>query len=394
MDIERFGQGSLGSLQRITGFDSFLNRPYDHYAFVPSALPSSIPLSELSYSLTSDAAHAVRRLDEAAERLPNPALLVRPTLYREAVSTSALEGTYAPLFEVLEADYVEERSRSQEVREVLNYVRAATRGLELITEKPICVTLISELQELLVRSTRGGGANVGQLRTSQVYIGERHKGIEQSRFVPPPPGQILVDGMSDWEKWLNAEDHIPVLAKVALGHYYWFETLHPFYDGNGRIGRLIMVLQLIYAGRLRHPILNLSPWLEPRKEAYKDVLLSCSQTGDVNPWIQFFAEGVIAQVDDAIARIERLIEIRNLMLARLRAQRAKGIVLEIVDDLIGYPIITVTQAASLHNVTYPPANAAIQRLESLGMIREITGRSYGRVYACDDVMRAVEDPQP
>ena len=184
-----------------------------------------------------------------------------------------------------------------------------------------------------------------------------------------------------------------MLVKAALGHY-WFETLHPFHDGNGRLGRLIIVLQLIYTGALHYPILNLSPWLEPRKDQYKDLLLRCSQTGQLDPWVQFFAEAVMAQVDDAVRRVERLVEIRASMLAELRTARAKGVVLEIVEDLIGYPIITVSQAASLHNVTYPPANAAIQRLESLGLVREITGRSYGRVYACDAVMRALEDPDP
>ena len=315
---------------------------------------------------------------------------MRPTIYREAVSTSALEGTYAALVDVLEADYVDERQQTHEVREVMNYVRAATRALELIKTKPICITLISELQQILVKGTRGDFSDAGRLRQGQVYIGERTQGISDSRYVPPPP-DLLQDGMGRWEAWINADNDVPLLVKAALGHYQ-FEALHPFSDGNGRLGRLIVVLQIVYAGALALPILNLSPWLEARKDRYKDVLLDLSATGDYDPWVQFFAKAVKAQAEDALARVERIIEVREEMLQALRAQRARGVVLEIVDDLIAYPVITATQAAALHNVTYPPANTAIQRLAALGFLRELTGKSYGRVFACTEIMRAVDGP--
>jgi Fic family protein len=389
VDIEAFRQSPVGHLVPITGHDTMLDRGYSHFAFVPTPLPATVALSQGTYKAISEADRAIGRLDAAAAHLPNPALLVRPTLYREAVSTSALEGTYAPLASVLEADYVDEGQQSYEVREVLNYVRAAQRGLTLIREKPICLTVIAELQRILVRNTRGDSYDAGDLRQRQVYIGERHNGIESSRFVPPPNGDVLVHGVSDWEKWLHADDDIPLLVKAALGHYQ-FETLHPFSDGNGRLGRLIVVLQLIEAGALAQPILNLSPWLEPRKDRYKDLLLSTSLTGDFDPWVEFFAQAVLDQAQDAVKRITRLNEIRDGMLDRLRADRAKGVVLEIAQDLIGYPIITPTQAASMHHVTYPPANEAIKRLEALGFLKELTGRTYGRTYACETVLRALD----
>lgn len=389
MDIDAFRQSPVGRLVPITGHDTMLDRPYSHFAFVPTPLPATVALSQGTYKAVSEADRAIGRLDAAAAHLPNPALLVRPTLYREAVSTSALEGTYAPLASVLEADYVDEGQQSYEVREVLNYVRAAQRGLALIHEKPICLTVIAELQRVLVRNTRGDSYDAGDLRQRQVYIGERHNGIERSRFVPPPNGDALVNGVSDWEKWLHADDDIPLLVKAALGHYQ-FETLHPFSDGNGRLGRLIVVLQLIEAEALAQPILNLSPWLEPRKDQYKDLLLSTSLTGDFDPWVEFFAQAVLDQAQDAVKRITRLNEIRDSMLDRLKADKAKGVVLEIAQDLIGYPIITPTQAASMHHVTYPPANEAIKRLESLGFLKELTGRTYGRTYACEPVLGALD----
>lgn len=391
MDISAFQASPVGHLQRIQGHDAYLDRPYDHFAFVAEPLPPEVPLAPLTIKLMAEAERSVGRLDAAVNRLPNPSLLVRPALRREAVSTSALEGTYAPFREVLEADYVDERKRSAEVREVLNYVEAAELGLELIQKKPICLNLIAELQAVIVRGTRSDGFDAGRLRSGQVYIGEQKLGIERSRFVPTPEGDVLRDGMSEWEKWINSDDHTPLLVKAALGHYQ-FETLHPFNDGNGRLGRLIVTLQLVADGAMQYPVLNLSPWFEPRKDSYKDALLAVSQTGNYDPWLQFFFGAVIAQAEDAVTRIDDLLAVRAEFLDRLRTDKAKGVVLEIVEDLIGYPVITPSQAAALHNVTYPPAAKAVERLERLGILREVTGGTYGRVYACERVMRIVDRP--
>ncbi len=352
-------------------------------------MPATIDLEPRTYKLVSEAERELGRLDAATSRLPNPGLLVRPMLMREAVSTSALEGTYAPLATVLEADLEEPTGYSADVREVLNYVAAARRGLELITAKPICLTVIAELQQILVKGTRGDSFDSGGLRAKQVFIGERIAGIEASRFVPPPDGDVLRDGVSDWEKWIHREDDIPLVVKAALGHYQ-FETLHPFSDGNGRLGRLIVVLQLVEEGALQHPVLNLSPWLEPRKDEYKDHLLAVSRDGRLDPWIQFFAEGIKHQAVDAVKRIDQTLMIRDRILEALRAAKAKGVVLEIAQDLVGYPIIDATQAAALHNVTYPPAAAALKRLESMGLLVEITGRNYGRKYASMDILHALD----
>lgn len=389
VDVSAFSISPMGHTVPISGYDALLKRNYAHAAFVPDPLPTQLQLSPRTYKLVSEAERELGRLDAAATRLPNPALLIRPTLMREAVSTSALEGTYAPLAAILEADLEEPSGYTADVREVLNYVAAARRGIVLIETKPICLTVVAELQKLLVQGTRGDLFDAGDLRTSQVYIGERSAGIEGSRFVPPPPGDQLRDGISDWEKWIHADDDIPLLIKVALGHYQ-FEALHPFSDGNGRLGRLIVVLQLIESGALRHPVLNISPWFEPRKEQYKGHLLAVSRDGTMDAWIQFFSEGLKEQAIDTVRRIDKLIEVRDDMLSQLRATKAKGVVLDIVHDLIEWPIIDATQAASLHHVTYPPAAEALRRLESMGLVQEITGRSYGRRYAARRILDALD----
>jgi Fic family protein len=364
---------------------------HEHIAYLPHPLPDDVTLTSRTHKMVAEAERAIGRLDASTSRLPRPELLIRPTLYKEAVSTSALEGTYAALFDVLEADYIEERRQSAEVREVRNYVQAAREGVNLITREPLRFKLISRLQAILVRGTRGDSYDAGSLRSTYVFIGEPRTGLTNARFVPPPPGPELVRGIDAWDAWINRDDDIPLLVRVALAHYQ-FETLHPFTDGNGRIGRLVVVLHLIDRGALRYPILNLSPYLEPNKEEYKDLLLEVSKTGNFDAWIQFFAQGAREQAERACERIERLAALRTEMLSALRADRARGVVLDIVEDLIGWPVITPTQAANLHNVTYPPANAAIQRLVGLGYLDEVTGRSYGRVFACRQVMEIVDEP--
>ena len=215
-----------GRLVSVRGTHPRTGVDYEAEAFVPDPLPSDLSLASRTYKLVGEAERAIGRLDAAAGKLPNPSILIRPAVMREAVSTSALEGTYAALFDVLEADYVPPSQRSQEVREVLNYVRAATDGHERIKTEPIRLNLIKPLQAILVEGTRGDGYDAGELRTGQVYIGERRAGIEAARFVPPPPGPELVAGVDAWEKWVNARDDLPLMVRVALAHYQ-FETLHP-----------------------------------------------------------------------------------------------------------------------------------------------------------------------
>lgn len=394
MQVEDFEKSPLGRLVPISGHDAYLGRDYDHFAFLPAPLPAEIRLSMGAHKLANQASLSVGRLDFAVKRLPDPGLLVRPALRREARSTSALEGTYATLEEVLEADYVEEANRTAEVREVLDYVRAAEQALDLIQTKPICLNVIAPLQATLVNRTRGDSWDKGRLRESNVYIGERSKGIEESRFVPPPFGAPLVEGVSDWEKWIHAEDDYPLLIKIAMAHYQ-FETLHPFSDGNGRLGRLIVTLQLVTEGALTYPLLNLSPWLEPRKDQYKDLLLRISKTGDFDPWVRFFCEAVHHQAEDGVKRIEELLEFQTDLRQRLADKQARGVVNAVADSLLGYPIITIPEAAELHKVTYPPAKKAIQTLVELGALKEMPGRlfAYGaKGYRCDPVMQVLNRP--
>ncbi len=388
MQIDRFKDSPVGHLVPIQGHDARLGRDYRHFAFVPDPLPAAVDLTQRTLKLLGEADRALGALQAMTRLLPRPSLLVRPALTKEAVATSALEGTYAPLIDVLEGEYVDSRKQSAEVREVRNYVRAAQRGLELIEELPICMRLAAKLQRILVEGTRGDDYDAGRVRDRQVCIGDRGLGIEQSRFVPPPPGAALDAGLTDWERWVNAEDDIPLLVKVAVGHY-GFETLHPFSDGNGRIGRLLITLQLVAADVLGFPILNLSPWLEPRREAYIDRLSQVSETGDFDPWVAFFADAVRARARAASATIDALLEMREDFIGRVRQAGARGVAVDLAGDLIGYPVLAVSDVQNLYGVSYPAANSAVDRLVRHGLLHEITGGNYGRIFRCDPVFDVI-----
>ncbi len=392
MDIERFEHSPVGRLVPISGHDAYMQRDYSHFAFLPCPPPTHLQLTQTTYKSVADAHTALGRLDFAVKRLPDPGLLVRPVLRREAQSTSELEGTYAPLDQVLEADFIEEARRSAELREVMNYVVAAERALLLIKSYPICMRVLCQLQNLLVRGTRGQAYDSGQLRKRQVFIGERELGIEESRFVPVPEGQMLKDGMNDWEKWVNLEDSdMPLVVRAAVGHYQ-FETLHPFSDGNGRLGRLVAILQMIEAGALAFPVLNLSPWLRRRKEEYKNHLLEVSATGDYDPWVRFFSTAVEAQANDMVDRIEQLLTVREEMLKIAKENKIRGFAVDIIEDMIGYSSITPSAAAKRHSVQYKTANDAIKRLENLDILIETTGAEYGRIFVCPRVRDVILRP--
>lgn len=390
VQVDAFRSSPVGRLVPIFGSDPVSRRDFRHYAFVPNPLPAEIPLSQGTYKLIGEAERALGALNARVGRLPNPRLLVRPSLTREAVATSALEGTYAPLADVLEGQYVDDRQRSAEVREVRNYIAAASRGLDLIKEWPITLRVMAELQGILVHGTRGDTYDAGELRKRIVCIGDRGNGIEDSRFVPPPHGDELIRGVSEWERWINEPSDVPLLVKAAAGHYQ-FETLHPFSDGNGRIGRLIITLQLIAESVLSYPVLNLSPWLERRREAYVDHLLSVSMSGDFDPWVNFFTEAVKARAQAACDTIDQLMDFRAEAIDTLRKAGSRGTVLDVAGDLIGYPLMSVTEVQENQKVTYPTANACVSKLVDAGYLREATGRTYGRLFICDRVMKIIAE---
>ena len=306
------------------------------------------------------------------------------------MSTSALEGTFAAIEDVFQAELFEEAELTPSTAEVRNYVLAAERGLELIKTLPVSRRLITDVHDVLMRGSRGDHAEVGSFRKRQNWIGTRRTSpVTESLFVPPPPGEILDGGLDDWEKWVNDRSiTLPTLVKVALAHYQ-FETLHPFIDGNGRVGRLLIVLTLMESGDLKIPLLNVSPFFEDARDEYIDHLRRVSETGDYEPWICFFAEAVKTQSERALVKADELISLREHLVVELHAARIRGVGVRITEDLIGFPFITPTNASKRFSVSYEAANTAIARLVEVGILRETTGRTWGRVFVAPRVVEII-----
>lgn len=333
-------------------------------AFVPHALPRAIAPDLNVVNMLDEASRAVARLDGIGETLPNPGLLSGPFLRREAVLSSRIEGTQASVSDVYEAEAT--GVPRGDAQEVANYARALQIGMERLDELPICVRLARELHGVLLDGVRGQETLLGELRDMQVWIGSPGSTIRDARFVPPPPDR-LPDLLADWEAFVHDEGPLPPLARCALMHYQ-FEAIHPFRDGNGRIGRLLIPLLLRERGVLRHPLLYLSAWFEQHRQRYYDELYAVSATGDWAPWLRFFLEGVREQAADAVARARRLRDLQEDYRRRLQEIGASGNALQLAEELFTSPVITRRLAAERLGVTSAGARIVVTRLEEAGIL--------------------------
>lgn len=374
---ERLSRSPIGEFVPITGYDRRYDERYEHVAFVPDALPDDLAISTATLTELTEAQAAIARLDGAVSDLPDPMLLVRPLIRREAVSTSALEGTYTGFGELLgaEADRV---PPSGDVAEVLNYVRAAEDGIAALRQLPVCVRLINEAHGTLLQDVRGDSYAIGALRQTQNWIGPEDCRISEAALVPPPHDR-LPDLLADWERWIHRDD-VPLLVRAALGHYQ-FETLHPYVDGNGRLGRLIVVLQLIEGGLMRHHLMTISGYFERDKSTYTTHLQRIRETGEFDPWVRYFSKGLRASAIDSLRRIRIAQAHTRDAVARLRDAGVRGVTIQIAEDLVGYPVMTVSNVETRYDVSYNTANTAIGRLIELDVLRQVSEGSYNRVFA-------------
>jgi Fic family protein len=386
MDVDAIKESPIGDIVWINGFDQRSGEEYNHWAYVPDPLPGTVVLAAATWTVVARAEAALARLDEASRQLPDPSLLRRPALRREAQSTSALEGTYAPLEDVLVPEVEERETLPLEVRENLNYVVAAEDGFHWVTDRPLTRGLLGNLQRVLVHGTPSEHSDAGGVRDRQVVIGAPNSRVVDARFVPPPPGDLLEAGVDQWLAWVaGAPEDLPPVVRAALAHYQ-FETLHPFSDGNGRIGRLLIVLQLMRDGVLQEPILVVSPWFEARRQAYQDGLLNLSISGNWDAWVSFFAQGVAAGADATRQTIEDLLAWREEAIATVRRAGSSGVPERLAGELIGAPGLSAGQVAERHGITHQGAMNALRRLSALGLLDE-TERRGRRVFIAQAVIR-------
>ena len=340
-------------------------------------MPRRVELSVETVMALSAADNALGRLASAGKYLKDPGMFVRPYMAREAVASSRIEGTEASLSDVLQAEAVGESREDGDVREVQNYIAAFDRGIARLSELPISQRLMSELHAVLMQGVRGRDKRPGELRNIPVYVGSPTDSAETAVFVPPQP-PALPALLSDWERFANEPPRLPVLIQCGLLHYQ-FETIHPYMDGNGRLGRLMIVLYLRARGLLPAPLLYVSAYLEEHRREYYDRLQAVRERGEINEWIQFFLTAVTAQSEDAVRRAEALFDLREMYRAELAGTRSRAS--EVVDLLFENPYATAKLVAARLGITTQGALNLIRALESRGWLAELgtVGRG-GRVY--------------
>jgi Fic family protein len=384
MDPNDFSETSPGRILRTT-------RGY--WAYFPNPLP---PLLNWNSSLVSSLADTERnlgRLANLADTLPSAHILTHPFIRHEAVLSSRIEGTNASLedlyhYETGQISFLED---AKDVREVHNYVLALDYGMERLKSLPVSLRLIREMHGILMEGVRGEHLTPGVFRLSQNWIGPPGSTIDSAIFVPPPVDEMH-QALAALEEFIHSPSDIPQLARVGMIHYQ-FEAIHPFLDGNGRIGRLLVILLLIAWGLISQPLIFLSAYFESHRLDYYDHLLAVSQHGEWENWLLFFLKAISSQSLDAMVRIERLVQLRMIYQDRLRTERAASRLLQTLDVLFERPILNIRQLEAALNVPYRTAQRYVEKLVEIGILREVTFRARNRIYRADEILKALESPR-
>ena len=357
-----------------------------YWAFIPNTLPPSIQWSPSLVSLVGTAERSLGKVDSYADTLPSPHILIRPLIRREAVLSSRIEGTKATfndllIYETGQLSYLEPET---DVQEVHNYVEALDYGLNRLSSLPVSLQLIRELHGKLMEGMRGDHLTPGKFRRSQNWIGSPGSSIESARFVPPPVDEMIT-ALNALEEYMHKINEIPPLVRIALIHYQ-FEAIHPFLDGNGRMGRLLVSLLMCNWGLLSKPWLYLSEFFETHRSSYYDCLLAVSQGGDWESWLSFFLKGVANQSQDSTSKLKELQLLIEAYQDRISGERAAKRLVQASYVLFERPILNIRQLEKAMGVSYRSAQRYIEKLEQLGILTEITGRRRNRIYQADEIL--------
>ncbi len=385
MDLDRFKNSQAGKP---------IKTERGYWAFVPNPLPPAIAYTKELVALLSEADHQLGNLSGVGALLPNPDLLITPYIKREAVLSSKIEGTQASLSDLFyfEAANKEERRRETErtdVLEVVNYVHAMNYGIKRLKELPLCLRLIREIHKELMRGVRGEHLTPGEFRRSQNWIGPPGCTLNEAEFIPPPV-QEMNEALKDFEKFLHERENFPGLIQCALIHYQ-FEAIHPFLDGNGRIGRLLITLFLCEKKYLVYPLLYLSSFFEKYRNEYYDRLMAVSEKGVWEEWIKFFLRGVAVQSKDAVKNSRSILNLLEKYRKLIQQQRTSIYVLKLLEEIFLNPFVTVPYASKKLETTYPTAKSAIQRLKEAKILFEVTDKRWGKVYCAKELLELLEE---
>ncbi len=366
-------------------------------AFLPGPPPEELNLDREAVRLLASAERSLGQLTgllSSGKQTLSSHLVAAPLLRGEAISSSRIEGTVTTpeqlaLFEVTGVPQNREDSAERQTEEVLNYIRALDHGFKRLQEIPPCLRLIKEIHGILMQSVHGADVQPGEFRNIQNFIGSGLD-IRNAKFVPPPPAE-LPRCLAEFERYMNPErEELPHLVRLAIIHYQ-FEAIHPFRDGNGRVGRLLLPLLLCVYDRIREPVLYISPYLERHRRTYTDLLLKVSLSGTFLEWVKFFLEAVAASARTSIARAEALYALRDRYHERLRALRSSALLVKLVDHLFEHPSLSIGNVVELLERTPASAVANLRKLQEANIVTEVTGRRRDQRYVAREILRAAHE---
>ncbi len=372
----------------------YVRQPTGYSAFIPAPLPPAPPvrIDGALQRLLSQADLALGRLDGSIQILPNPDLFVFMYVRKEAVLSSQIEGTQSSLQDLLAAEArILAPEQPRDVDEVVNYVTAMNHGIDRLKDVPVSVRLIREIHERLMHGVRGGALTPGELRRSQNWIGPGGCTLGEASFVPPPPHEVP-EALGNLERFLHTDDSLPLLVKIGLAHAQ-FETIHPFLDGNGRVGRLLVTFLLREKGVLQKPVLYLSHYFKKHRQLYYELLQATRDGGDWEGWLAFFLRGVAEVSAQASETARRILALREDHRASIAASlgRAAGNGHRVLEQLYERPILSVNEVRGLTGTTYPAANELVGRLEKLGIVEEMTGQARNRRFRYEPYIRLFDE---
>jgi Fic family protein len=358
-----------------------IRQPEGYRAFIPAPLPPDPPLAFDAQLATvlAKASTALGRLDGVAATLPNPELFVAMYVRREAVLSSQIEGTQSTLDDVLAFEIDPARpSLPHDIKEVVNYVSTMDYGLARLDSLPLSLRLLREIHERLLTGTRGGNKSPGHFREGQNWISGGPRGLSDAAFIPPPPHDMRT-ALGNLERFLHDSGGLDPLIVCALAHAQ-FETIHPFLDGNGRVGRLLITFLLCHEKVLQRPVLYLSHYLKQHRASYYDRLMAIRLAGDWEGWLRFFLTGVGEVAREAEQTARQIVQLREDVRQRALAARMSVSALRLLDYLFERPVINVNAARDQLEISYVAANGLIRELSQLGVLKETTGGSRNRIF--------------
>ena len=378
----------------VTRAGHYVKQAAGYRTFVPAPLPPAPPVQFDAdmVALLSRADQALGRLDGLAQTLPNPDLFVAMYVRREAVLSSQIEGTQSTLEDVLTFELdVKGREFPKDVKEVVNYVRAMNYGLDRLRALPLSLRLIREIHAELLRGVRGGHRQPGEFRTSQNWIGPANVPLREATFVPPPVHEMH-QALDDFERFLHQETDLPVLIPCGLAHAQ-FETIHPFLDGNGRVGRLLITFLLVHRGVLHRPLLYLSHYLKRHRSEYYDRLMAIRDDGDWEGWLKFFLRGIAETAEEASTTARNIVNLRERHSALLQERGVHMNGLRLLDLLFERPLVNVNLVKEQVKVAFVTAGKLIEQFEGLGLLKETTGGQRNRRFCYAPYLALFEDEE-